>query len=46
MLENRMLLDEYYIENDEENNEEYLQYLLEKDDERYEDEIFERLSEE
>lgn len=45
MLENKMILDykENYIENDEYEN--YLEYLNEKDDERYEDEIFERMSE-
>lgn len=42
MLENRMI-EEIYIENDM-NYDEYLEHLLEKDDERYEDEIFERLS--
>lgn len=44
MLENRMIA-EAYIETNEDYDA-YLQYLLEKDDERYEDEIFERLSEE
>lgn len=44
MLENRMVIDEdLYIEND---SEEYLEHLYEEDDNRYEDEIFERLSEE
>lgn len=33
-----------YIENDE--YEEYLEHLAEEDDRRYEDEIFERMSEE
>ena len=43
MLENRMVLDELdYIENDEYDN--YLEYLVEEDDRRYEDEIFERMS--
>lgn len=41
MLENRMVLDEeLYIENDAE---EYLEYLSQKEDERYEDEIFEKI---
>ncbi len=44
MLENRMVLDELdYIENDEYDN--YLEHLAEEDDRRYEDEIFERMSE-
>lgn len=43
MLENRMVLDELdYIENDEYDN--YLEHLAEEDDKRYEDEIFERMS--
>ncbi len=43
MLENRMVLDELdYIENDEYDN--YLEHLAEEDDRRYEDEIFERMS--
>ena len=43
MLENRMVLDEIdYIENDEYDN--YLEHLAEEDDRRYEDEIFERMS--
>ena len=43
MLENRMILDELdYIENDEYDN--YLEHLVEEDDRRYEDEIFERMS--
>ena len=43
MLENRMVLDELdYIENDEYDN--YLEYLAEEDDRRYEDEIFERMN--
>ncbi len=44
MLENRMVLDELdYVENDEYDN--YLEHLAEEDDRRYEDEIFERMSE-
>ena len=44
MLENKMILDELdYIENDEYDN--YLEHLAEEDDRRYEDEIFERISE-
>lgn len=44
MLENRMVLDELdYIENDEYDN--YLEHLAEEDDRRYEDKIFERMSE-
>ncbi len=42
MLENKMILDELYIENDS-NYEEYLEHLLEEDDRVYEDEIFEKL---
>ena len=43
MLENRMVLDELdYIENDEYDN--YLEHLAEEDDRKYEDEIFERMS--
>ena len=43
MLENRIVLDELdYIENDEYEN--YLEHLAEEDDRRYEDEIFERMS--
>ena len=42
MLENRMVLDdELFIEND---SEEYLEILLEEEDMKYEDEVFERLS--
>lgn len=42
MLENRMVLDEeLFVEND---LEEYLEMLLEEEDIKYEDEIFERLS--
>lgn len=44
MLENRMVIDkELFVEND---SEEYLEMLLEEEDDKYEDEIFERLSEE
>lgn len=44
MLENKMILDE--LENTENDKyENYLEHLLEEDDRRYEDEIFERLSE-
>ena len=44
-IENRMILDELdYIENDEYDND--LEHLSEKEDEIYEDEIFERLWEE
>ena len=43
MLENKMVLDELdYIENDKYEN--YLEHLAEEDDRRYEDEIFERMS--
>lgn len=43
-IENKMVIDdELFIEND---SEEYLEYLLEEEDIKYEDEIFERLSEE
>lgn len=44
MLENRMVEDDYIETNND--YDEFLEYLLEKDDEYYEDEIFERLSEE
>lgn len=44
MLENRMVEDDYIETNDDYDR--YLEYLLEKDDEHYEDEIYERLSEE
>lgn len=44
MIENRMIA-EAYIEDDT-NFEERMQFLLEKDDQDYEDEIYERLSEE
>lgn len=44
MLENRMVVEDY-IEKDN-NYKEYLEYLNEEDDRRYEDEIFERMSEE
>lgn len=44
MLENRMVIDdELFIEND---SDEFLEMLLEEEDDKYEDEIFERLSEE
>lgn len=44
MLENRMVEDDYIeINNDYDS---YIEHLLEKDDEQYEDEIYERLSEE
>ena len=43
-LESSLVLDELdYVENDEYKN--FLEHLLEEDDKRYEDEIFERLSE-
>lgn len=42
-IENRMIVDdELFIEND---SEEYLEMLLEEENIKYEDEIFERLSE-
>lgn len=41
MLENRMVADDYIEANDDYN--EYLEYLLEKDDENYENEIFEKV---
>ena len=42
-LENRMVIDEkLFVEND---SEEYLEMLLEEEDIKYEDEIFERISE-
>ena len=44
MLENRMVTDDYIETNNDYDS--YLEYLLEKDDEYYEDEIYERLSEE
>ena len=44
MLENRMVEDDYIETNNDYHS--YLEYLLEKDDEHYEDEIYERLSEE
>jgi hypothetical protein len=45
MLENHIVIDDdIYIENDEYEN--YLEHLAEEDDREYEDEIFERLSEE
>lgn len=43
MLENRMVTDDYIETNNDYDS--YLEYLLEKDDEQYEDEIDERLSE-
>ena len=43
MLENRMVEDDYIETNNDYDR--YLEYLLEKDDEQYEDEIYERLSE-
>lgn len=44
-LENRLVLNELdYVENDEYEN--FLEHLLEEDDKRYEDEVFERLCEE
>lgn len=43
-IENRMVIDdELVIEND---SEEFLEMLLEEEDDKYEDEIFERLSKE
>ena len=44
MLENRMVGDDYIETNNDYDS--YLEHLLEKDDEHYEDEIYERLSEE
>lgn len=44
MLENRMIA-EAYIEDDID-DEERMRIILERDDQRYEDEIYERLSEE
>ena len=44
MLENRMVVEDYIEKGN--NYEEYLEYLNEEDDRRYEDEIFERMSEE
>jgi len=42
-IENRMVIDdELFIEND---SDEFLEMLLEEEDIKYEDEIFERLSE-
>ena len=43
-LENRMVEDDYIETNNDYDS--YLEHLLEKDDEHYEDEIYERLSEE
>lgn len=42
-LENKMVIDELYIENDA-TYEEYLENLLEEDDRIYEDEVWERLN--
>ena len=42
MLENRMIA-EKYIENNID-HEEYLEYLLEKDDQNYDDEIWEEIN--
>lgn len=42
-LENRMVTDDFIETNNDYDS--YLECLLEKDDEKYEDEIFERLSE-
>ena len=44
MLENRMVTDDYIETNNDYDS--YLEHLWEKDDEYYEDEIYERLSEE
>lgn len=44
MLENRMVEGDYIETNNDYDS--YLEYLLEKDDEHYEDEIYERLGEE
>lgn len=42
MLENKMVIDEeMYIENDAE---EYVEHLLEEEDRKYEDEIWERIN--
>ncbi len=43
MLENRMIEEDYIETNNDYDS--YLEHLLEKDDEYYEDEIYERLSE-
>ena len=43
MLENNMVRDELFIENDAE---EYLEYLLEEDDRNYDDYIFEKMEKE
>lgn len=45
MLENRMVIDDDYIENDG-NYEDFLEYLAEKDDQNYDDEIWERMNRE
>lgn len=44
MLENRMVVEDYIETNNDYDS--YLEHLLEKDDEHYENEIYERLSEE
>ncbi len=44
MLENRMVEDDYIETNNDYDS--YIEHLLEKDDEQYEGEIYERLSEE
>lgn len=44
MLENRMIEEDYIETNNDYDS--YLEYLLEKNDENYNDEIYERLSEE
>lgn len=43
MLENRMVADDYIKENSKYDS--YLEHLSEREDENYEDKIFERLSE-
>jgi hypothetical protein len=44
MLENRMIEEDYIETNNDYDS--YLEYLLEKNDENYNDEIYERVSEE
>lgn len=44
MLENRMVEDDYIETNNDYDS--YLEYLLEKNDENYDDEIYGRVSEE
>lgn len=44
MLENRMIEEDYIETNNDYDS--YLEYLLEKNDENYNDEIYERMSEE